>query len=61
MHGRQNIKAISIYLKSDGSKGRGECLKRPAPVHTCFPFLLELYGTHLASTNINVRKQRCVI
>jgi hypothetical protein len=41
MHGQQNIKAVSIYLKSDDSKDRGECLKRSAPVHTCFPFLLE--------------------
>ena len=41
MHGQQNIKAVSIYLKSDGSACRGECLKRPASVHTCFPFLLE--------------------
>ena len=34
MHGQQNIKAVFIYLKSDGSTGRSECLKRPASVRT---------------------------
>jgi len=61
MHCQQNIKAFLIYLKSDGSTGRGECLKRPTSVHTCFPFLLERNGTHLVSTNINVRLQRSVM